>query len=66
MYFRNDEDRQYFVKDDSLHLELKAFATPRIAKELLVLNFIDGQSEVGMRQKNFRSYVSSQRLQALY
>jgi hypothetical protein len=45
MYFKDDQDRQYFVKEDPVHLELKAFTTPRVAKDLLVLDFISGQAE---------------------
>jgi hypothetical protein len=47
MYFKSEEDREYFVKRDPVHLELKAFTTPRIAKELLVLDFANGQSKRG-------------------
>lgn len=47
MYFKNDEDRKYFVTQDPAHSDLKSFTTPRIKKELLVLDFISGQSNPG-------------------
>ena len=47
MYFKNDGDRQYFVSEDPVHVDLKSFTSSRIAKELLVLDFISGQSSPG-------------------
>ncbi|KAH8884982.1 hypothetical protein GQ53DRAFT_751613 [Thozetella sp. PMI_491] len=38
--FASEEDRLYFVKDDEAHQELIAFVSGKLAKDILVLDFI--------------------------